>query len=255
MYRFEIEINSDHVLIFLTILTVIYTVYVLFYIIRDERRMKGKGRRKRKYSYQSEIDDDDIMGKSKFVLEESVPPPQVTATAESAPQYPRQVAPEELDNVFGAPPQGEANHPLDIYQPLYAEQALSKGKAYGGYYDSDDDECEYLPLRGRQPARGVKFEELGDAYNRVVYNPIMTEKEEVTTGRILLDLKPTDMFEYIVSGDQKRENTAHYLIDVYLDAFRKRMLAEEAESLPMQDVIAPQGYTVSDSVRPIRRPR
>ncbi len=258
MYRFEIEVSTTHILVFITIVAVLYTVWSMYLLIRDSRRMNGKGRGDREIASSSDnkVRKVDIMGKSKFVLEERGTSPSVAAVPESTTNHPRQIAPDELDNVFGMPPEGERNEPLAIYHPLYIEQSLPKVETHGGYDDGDEnDENDDLPIRGRYPAHGVKFEELGDAYNRVAHNPSLAAKQEVETGRILLDLRLTDMFEYIISGSRERENKAIYLMETYLEAFRKRMEAEEAKSLPPQDVIAPQGYSVSNNARPIRRPQ
>ena len=253
-------INSTHVLVFLTVVAVVYAVWTMIFITRESRRMNGKGRKSGKIASASddERDDDDIMGKSKFVLEESVSLPQAAVTVETepdtekantfvpekVPDHPRQVAPEELDKVFGAPPPGEANEPLAINEPLYVEQPPFPEE----YADDEEDENEDLPLRGRHPARGVRYEELGEAFRRVVHNPMMTDKEEEETGRILLGLRPTDMFEYIVSGDPKREDTVIYLMDTYLAAFQKRMSEREAGSQPPQKVSAAQEFDIRDFV-------
>jgi hypothetical protein len=254
MYRFEIEITSTHILVLLTVVAVVYAGYAMYFMIRENHRAERDERRKRKTASSSgdKAPRPDIMGKSKFVLTQSVPPPQVTEITESMPEHPRQIAQDELDEVFGRAPEGESNEPLKIHHPLYVGQSLSREIAD----DNEDDENEDLPLRSHRRAQGVRFEELGDAYNRVVHTPSMTTKEEVETGRILLELKHTDMFEYIVSGEHKRQNKALYLIDIYLTAFQRRMMAEDAENHESEDsVVAPQGYSIGDDARPIRRPR
>jgi hypothetical protein len=254
MYRFEIEITSTHILVLLTVAAVVYAGYAMYFLIRENRRAGGSEGEKRTTTSQSENNKfkDDIMGKSKFVMTRNVPPPQAAVTIVSTPEHPRQIAQDELDEIFGRAPEGERNEPLKIHHPLYVGRSLQKKIAD----DHEDDENEDLPLRSHCHAQGVRFEELGDAYNGVVYNPPLTEKEEVATGRILLDLKHTDMFEYIVSGDRKRQSKALYLIDTYLTAFQRRMMAEGAESdEPQNGVVAPQGYSIGDDASPIRRPR
>jgi hypothetical protein len=268
MYRFEIEINSTHALILLTVVAVVYAGYTMYFMIRENHRADRREYRKQKTASSSSDSKPkaDIMGKSKFVLTQSAPSPQVTVApdiepntrkaatfaSETIPKYSRQITQDELDEVFGRAPEGESNEPLKIHHPLYFGQSLPREIAD----DNEDDENEDLPLRSHRRAQGVRFEELGDAYNRVVHAPYMTTKEEVETGRILLELKHTDMFEYIVSGEHKRQNKALYLIDIYLTAFQRRMMAEDAENPESEDVIvAPQGYSISDDAKPIRRQR
>jgi hypothetical protein len=268
MYRFEIEITSTHILVLLTVVAVVYTVWTMYFLAQESRRASGKGHRKHKIDSSSGDSSPkaDIMGKSKFVLTRSVPPPQsivatdskpntrmaTTSASVTTPEHPRQIAQDELDEVFGRAPEDERNEPLKIHHPLYAGQSLPREM----FADHEDDENEDLPLRNRRCAQGVRFEELGDAYDGVVNNHPLTGKEEVATGRILLDLKHTDMFEYIVSGDRKRQSKALYLIDTYLTEVQRRIMAEDSENHePQDDVVAPQGYSISDSAKPIRRPR
>lgn len=67
-------------------------------------------------------------------------------------------------------------------------------------YDEDEDDTEELPLLGRSLAQGVSFEQMGEAYRHVVHDPPSTDEQREETGRVLLGLKQTDMFEVIVSG-------------------------------------------------------
>jgi hypothetical protein len=148
-----------------------------------------------------------------------------------------------LDEVFGETPEGETNEPLEIEQPLYVEQPPFPEE---GADDDGDDENEELPLRGETPAQGVSYENLGEAYRRVVHNPSLTNKEEEETGRILLGLRQTDMFEYIVSGSPTGEDKVIYLMETYLAAFQKELAEREAGSQPPQKVTVPQGFNLRD---------
>lgn len=263
MFAFEIDsIDPTHVLVVLTAVAILYAVCAMYILIRDSHRVNGKGRNYKGTVSQSENKKPiaDIMGKSKSVFDKGVSVPQAAVVAETesdaekddifasenVPEHPRQIPPDELDDVFGKPPEGETNEPLGIEQPLYVEPPFPEEFA-----DDDDDENEDLPFRGRHPAHGVKFEELGEAYRRVVHNPTITDTEREETGRILLDLKPTDMFEYIVSGNPKREDTARYFIDTYFAAFQRRVEAETTGShSPQDDIVAPQGFRVIDNAQP-----
>ena len=254
-------INPTYVLIFLTVVAVLYAAWMVYFTMRESRRANGKERKGKETTSSSDgkVRKVDIMGKSKFVLEEGVSLPEAavavetesdtemrdTFAPENVPEHPRQVAPDELDEVFGKPPEGEKNEPLEIEQPLYVEQPPFPEE----FADDDEDENEELPLRGQTPAQGVSYENLGEAYRRVVHNPSLTIKEKEETGRILLDLRRTDMFEYIVSGDPKRENRVYDLMETYLAAFQKMMAEREAGSpTPQNDVAALQGFSVLDYV-------
>ena len=254
-------LNPIHVLVLLTVVAVLYAAWMMYFTMRESRRANGKEREDGKTASVSDNQgrDDDIMGKSKFVLPQSVSVPHATVGTETesdtekantfvpekVPDHPRQVAPDELDDVFGNPPEGEKNEPLEIEQPLYVEQPPFPEE----YADDDENENEELPLRGQTPAQGVSYENLGEAYRRVVHNPSLTSKEEEETGRILLEMRRTDMFEYIVSGDPKRENRVYDLMETYLAAFQKRIAEREAGSPTSQnEVAALQGFSVLDYV-------
>ena len=161
----------------------------------------------------------------------------------SAPEHPRQIPSEELDEVFGEVPAGEQNEPLDIYYPLY-EESFPDTEAEE---PDDEDETEELPLLGRSLAQGVSFEQMGEVYRHVVHDPPITDYQKEETGRLLLGLKETDMFEAIVSGCPDGNDRVKNLIDTYLSAFHRRMAAEAAESSSPQGVV-PEGFDVRDYV-------
>jgi hypothetical protein len=252
---------NTYMLVLLTVVAVLYAGYAMYFMMRESRRADGDGKKKRQTASPSEEKRHkaDIMGKSHFVLQQGVSRPQAakavetesnekkgdTFAPEEVPHYPRQIAPEELDEVFGNVPEGETNEPLEIDQPLYVEPPFPEEEAD----DDEEDENEELPLTGRHSAQGVSYENLGEAYRRVVHNPIITEREKEETGRVLLDLKHTDMFEYIVSGSSTREDRVLHLIDTYLAAFQKRMSTEAAES-PSSPMVAPApaGFDLRDYV-------
>ena len=199
----------------------------------------------------------EIIGKSRFVLDRrrSLPQAAVAAQTEkgiekedifapaSVPEHPRQIPPEDLDEVFGDVPAGERNEPLDIYYPLY-EEPFPDTEAEE---PDDEDETEELPFLGRSLAQGVSFEQMGEVYRHVVHDPPITDEQKEETGRLLLGLKETDMFEAIVSGCPDGNDRVKNLIDTYLSAFHRRMAAETAESPSAQGVV-PEGFDVRDYV-------
>jgi hypothetical protein len=179
------------------------------------------------------------MGKSKFVLERSHSQPQVTTLKKeddnagnsntfvpsNVPEHPRQVPEEELDETFSGAPPDEENLPLDIDYPL------SRNDSTAGTDDEDEEESEYLPVTDRQSlADGVSFEQMGDAFRTVVHNPNQTGKEKEETGRVLVHLKHTDMFEAVVSGNPEREDNVDFLMNSYLAAFHKKQAAQSGEN-------------------------
>jgi len=195
----------------------------------------------------------DIIGKSRFTLplsgqsqpEAAVEPENEKDTKKEnnfAPsnvsEHPRQVPSDELDEVFGNPPEGEKNEPMEIEVPL-SDNSNFPDKGEVDETEDFEDETEELPTRGVHSALGVSFEQMGEAYRQVVHNPSMTEKEEEETGRIFLEIKETDMFEAIVSQSEEGDKVNH-LMETYLTAFHKTIAARSAEDNP------PRGSVPSD---------
>lgn len=157
----------------------------------------------------------------------------------SASEHPRQIPPEDLDEVFGEVPAGEQNEPLDIYYPLY-EESFPDTEAEE---PDDEDETEELPLLGRSLAQGVSFEQMGEVYRHVVHDPPITDYQKEETGRLLLGLKETDMFEAIVSGCPDGNDRVKNLIDTYLSAFHRRMGRRGLRKAPLRRVSFPRDST------------
>lgn len=82
---------------------------------------------------------------------------------------------------------------------------------------------------------------MGEVYRHVVQqSPIITTEQKEKAGRILLNLKQTDMFEAIVSGHPEGKDKVKDLIDTYLSAFQRKVYERSAESP------SPQGAVPSD---------
>ena len=94
------------------------------------------------------------------------------------PNTPRQIPPEDLDEVFGVAPEGEPNEPLEIDFPLY-DESFPDADAEEPDYDEDEDDTEELPLLGRSLAQGVSFEQMGEAYRHVY----MIHLQQTSKGR------------------------------------------------------------------------
>lgn len=93
----------------------------------------------------------------------------------------------------------------------------------------------------------VSFEQMGEAYRHVVHDPPSTDEQREETGRVLLGLKQTDMFEVIVSGRPDGNDRVKSLIDTYLSAFHRRMSERSAES-PSPQGSVPTGFDVREFV-------
>ncbi|MCD8567080.1 MAG: hypothetical protein LRY50_01505, partial [Geovibrio sp.] len=123
------------------------------------------------------------------------------------------------------------NPPLDIDCPIPEEPEPG----------DEEEEYEALQISGRSLAEGISFEQMGEAYRTVVHNPIITEEKKEETGRVLLYLKHTDMFEAMVSGEPEREDRVGGLIDSYLKAFHSAESRKSQEKISLLRALFPKG--------------
>lgn len=194
----------------------------------------------------------EVVGKSRFVLPARSQPAPKAATAgkngkadekadifapANVPRHPRQIPPEKLDEVFGAPPPGESNDPMEHSMPLYEDD-------YAAETDEDEDENGGpQPIQGRPRATGDSFEKIGETYRALVHDNPLTDEKRQEIGETLLSLKRTDMFEAIVSAAPGGEDKVKSLIDAHLAAFHKKIAARAAGS-PSPPASVPDGFDV-----------
>lgn len=245
-------IQSIHIMRFIILIVVLYTIWAVWYLHRLKKRSH------RDIPLQEKKCKGDVVGKSLFVLPRSHSLPEASTASDNekvtensdifaasdVPGYPRQIPPEELDEVFGAVPKGETNEPLDIDYPFESDFPDEEADDIEGD-DDFDEESEDLLLQSKSRASGISFEEMGEAYRHVVHNPQLTDEQKEDTGRILLNLKHTDMFEAIVSGQPMGEDKVNELIDTFLSAFYQRMSEKNGESQALRSTV-PEDFDVSD---------
>ena len=82
-------------------------------------------------------------------------------------------------------------------------------------------------------------------YRTVAHDNPLTDEKQQETGRTLLGLKQTDMFEAIVSAAPDGNDKVSRLIDAYLTAFQRRIAAEDAGG-PSPQAPVPEGFDVRD---------
>ena len=245
-----ITISPYTVLVLLVAFTVIYALWTMFLFISENRRLRRGNREAMLREQDRKKNKGDIIGKSLFVLDERISAPQAAKNTDNErdnkkenifvpsdvpKEHSRIIPVGELDEVFGEIPPGEANLPLDIDCPIPEAD------------EEDEEEYEALQVSGRSLAEGISFEQMGEAYRTVVHNPIITEEKKEETGRVLLHLKHTDMFEAMVSGGPEREDRVGGLINSYLKAFHQRKAGESGEDKPSATSV-PKGFDVRNYV-------
>jgi hypothetical protein len=247
-----ITITPNTVLALLIAFAILYALWTMHFFITENRRFR-KGNREAMHKEQDgKKHIGDIIGKSQFVLKERIPVPQtakepdnekdngkgnIFVPSDVPKEHSRVIPANALDEVFGDVPPGEANPPFDIDCPM--PEVPEPG--------DEEEEYEALQVSGRSLAEGISFEQMGEAYRTVVHNPVITEEKKEETGRVLLHLKHTDMFEAMVSGEPERENRVGGLIDSYLKAFHQRKAGESGENKPSATSV-PKGFDVRNYV-------
>lgn len=241
--------------VFITLILV-YSLYVIYYLFRERSRKK---RRKDIVGKGTSIDEagrvkTDIVGKSTFDLKVSKPlaskPEPLTATtpkSEKSAENPdifvptdeekpsAEVPVEELDEAFSDTPPEEDNERMDIDYPLEYEE------------DSEPEEEETEEVEGMAQAAfalGVQFEELGNAVRTVNRKEEATPEQRETAGNTLLEMRQTDLFEQLVSGQPDRQKTVSELMAESLSAFHKRKDKEAGNS--GNDKKAPDNFNIRD---------
>lgn len=248
-------ITITHILELLSLAAIFYALWVVYYFEREKRKPGNKSSNEESSFLSLSKKKKDIVGKSTFILTdrkiqqntaketdvEEDTKKESTFVESNVQEHPKQVPSDELDEVFGKPPEGEDNSPMEVEIPLDSINPFPENNEDEDEADTEEDEDEDLPLRGESENRpktiGTKFfEEMGEAYAAVVHDPPLTDDEKEDTGRILLEMKHTDMFEAMVSGQKERENKVSYLIDTYLTAFHQKMQTISGESPTLQGI-------------------
>ncbi len=234
----------------LLILAACAVSYALWSAYCLHRAVSGKRKKEPEAAPQRPGERREVIGKSLFVLPRSHSQTQAATSEktvekdekanifapENVPQHPRQIPPEKLDEVFGAPPAGEANEPDEYDLPLYEEPDYAAE-------DNEDENDGSQPFAGRPRATGASFEQISEAYRAVVHDNPLTDEKQQEAGRTLLGLKQTDMFEAIVSAAPGGKGKVSALIDAYLAAYEKKMTAENGEGPSLRSDV-PEGFDV-----------
>ena len=109
----------------------------------------------------------------------------------------------------------------------------------------DEEETEEEDTEGRagvSMASGLDFNNLASMVRTVETPDNATSKEKEEAGRVLVEIRKTDMFEQVVSGEPKKEVVVSSLMDDYFAAFHRKQ--QEAGVLHEPTVKAPKEFDV-----------
>lgn len=234
---------------------VLYLIFLAGYLLweRSVKRKRNAARKKGNNPFKASPKED-IIGKSQFTLRHSTPQAATPAGSdkreentnifasgnpkEESPNTPAAIPPSELDTVFSSGQEDDSgNVDLVIDDEPQEEESVN----YEDYVDTEEsDDVEGLTT-GVSLATGVDFEDLSGMVKTVDNPEDATPEEKEEAGRVITEIRKTDMFEQVVSGEPKKKVTAGKLMDDYFSAYHRRK-REAGEMSDEPTVKAPKDF-------------
>lgn len=229
----------------------LYTLIVAIYLLR-ERMLKSKKNAAKKPAFNPfrSTGKEDIIGKSKFTLRQSrteattlknnekrienepifadeskketpVTPPLV----ESETVLPSENMTDENSNEINL----EIENTAPEFEPEYNEDLDEE--------ETEDEDAE--GVAGVSIALGLGFDDLADMVRTVDNTEQASAEEKEEAGRVLVEIRKTEVFEQFVN-DEPKKKVVSALMDDYFSAYnrKKREAAEEVEGA----IKAPKGF-------------
>ena len=232
---------------------VLYALFVVFYLLR-ERILKRKKNVAKKTAFNPfrASPKEDIIGKSKFDLRQSRTeattlinnekrienePIFADENKKEAPVIPPLVESETV--LSGENMTDENSNEINLvientapeFEPEYNEDLDEE--------ETEDEDTE--GVAGVSIALGLGFDDLADMVRTVETAESATSEEKEEAGRVLVEIRKTEVFEQFVNNEPKKK-VVSALMDDYFSAFnrKKREATEEVEGA----VKAPKDFDV-----------
>ena len=236
---------------------VLYLLFLAGYLMWERSvKRKRNAARKKGFNPFKPPPKEDIIGKSGFDLRHSLPKATTLIKSEKreekapifAPENakeetqntPAAIPPSELDRVFSSGETPDDSGEIDL--AFNDEPQEEESGDYEDYVDTEESE-EAGGLSGASVATGVCFDGLSSMVKSVDNPDTTSEQEKEEAGRVLVEVRQTDMFEQVVSGEAKKRVTAGKLMDDYMAAYhRRKREADEGNGEP--SVKAPKDFDV-----------
>lgn len=233
---------------------VLYSLFLALYLLREQivRRKNGAAKKSVLNPFRSTVKED-IIGKSKFDLRQS----RTEATTlnnnekriknatifaveskKEAPVTPPSVESETLlsDMNMTDEDSNEINLVIENtppeFEPEYDNEEVDEE-------ETDDEDAE--GVAGGSIALGLGFDDLAGMVRTVESAAVATSEEKEEAGRVLVEIRQTEMFEQVVS-DEPKKRVVSELMDDYFSAYhrKKQQLTEANEPT----VKAPKDFDV-----------
>lgn len=233
----------------------LYILFVVFYLLR-ERMLKRRKNAAKKTAFNPfrAAPKEDIIGKSKFDLRQSRTEATTLINNEKEKENASIFVEEEERRT-------SATIPLDKLDEVFSKDDLSDKDSneinleientppeFEPDNDSeeiDEEETEEEDTEGRagvSMASGLDFNNLASMMRTVETPDNATSEEKEEAGRVLVEIRKTDMFEQVVSGKPKKKVVVSSLMDDYFSAFQRKQ--REAEEIVEPTVKAPTDFNV-----------
>jgi hypothetical protein len=201
----------------------------------------------------------DIIGKSAFRLRQSLPeattliesekeiekppifaPENVKGEAQSIPAV---IPPSELDRVFSSTTEGDDGNEIIIDDGILPENEPGNEEGNIDQMDVDEAESEDTEIPAEAgAATGLGFDDLAGMLRTVEDTAAATPEEKEDAGRTLVEIRKTDLFEQVVSGEPEKKTAVSRLMDDYFAAYQ----LNHPEAHPEPAFTAPDDFDMRD---------
>lgn len=233
----------------------LYILFVVFYLLRERmlKRRKNAAKKTALNPFRA-APKEDIIGKSKFDLRQS----RTEATTlinnekekgnasifvEKEEKKTSVAIPlDKLDEVFS---KDDLSDKDSNEINLEIENTPPEFEADNDSEEIDEEETEEEDTEGRagvSMASGLDFNNLASMMRTVETPDNATSEEKEEAGWVLVEIRKTDMFEQVVSGEPKKKVAVSSLMDNYFSAFQRKQ--REAEEIVEPIVKAPTDFNV-----------
>ena len=235
----------------------LYLVFLACYLLweRSVKRKRNAAKHPAFNPFKS-LPKEDIIGKSGFDLRHSLPQATTLIKSdkreENTPTFvpgnvkeetqntPAAIPPSELDRVFSSGVEADNSGEIDLV--INDEPEGEESDDYGDQVDTEESEDAGGPA-GVSMATGVNFDDLSGMVKTVENPDAASPEEREEAGRVMTEIRKTDMFEQIVSGEPKKKTAAGKLMDDYFAAYHRRK--REAGAMPDESSVkAPKDFDV-----------
>lgn len=229
---------------------VLYALFVVLYLLR-ERILKRRKNAAKKSAFNPfrATPKEDIIGKSKFDLRQSRTEATTLINSEKEKGNASIFVEEEEKKT-------SATIPLDKLDEVFSNDDLSdkdsneinleiENTPPEFETDNDSEEIDEEDTEGRagvSMASGLDFNNLASMMRTVETPDNATSEEKEEAGRVLVEIRKTDMFEQVVSGEPKKKVVVSSLMDDYFSAFQRKQ--REVEEIVEPTVKAPTDFNV-----------